>query len=92
MDAILLAAMLATAADYSQTHYAARHPQQFSEANPIIGTHPSPNKVLAFALVNEAALIGFHGTRYAVGFEVANIVAHGFAAGHNARIGVQMQF
>jgi hypothetical protein len=56
-DTFLLATMLtSTAIDWGQTRYIARNPDRFYERNPILGRHPSVNRVdRYFALCGLAA-------------------------------------
>lgn len=50
-------ALLVTGADYLQTRTIARNPDQFYETNPLIGHHPSQEKVATCFIISTAAAI-----------------------------------
>jgi hypothetical protein len=59
MDPALILALSLIGADFAQTEYIARHPQQYYELNPILGKHPTQGAVAVYfagvAAVNVAA-------------------------------------
>lgn len=52
---LLAASTMALAADWSQTRYIAKHPDKFSEKNPILGKHPSTQRVDVYFAASIAA-------------------------------------
>lgn len=81
--------------DGLQTHYATHHPDQFREANPLLGSYPSDGKIIAV----KSLLVG--GTYYVLKdadsqtrktvLTVLDCIYIGVTA-HNAAIGVRMGF
>ncbi len=84
-----------TAMDWSQTRYAARHPAQFRELNPIIGSHPSLGKIdTYFVGVMAIQNVVFFALpdKYRFYWAGANIAIETAVVLHNNSIGVQMRF
>jgi len=50
--------LILSAIDLGQSLYGARHPERFSEGNPILNPHPSPESVLAYFAIAGAVHIG----------------------------------
>lgn len=81
--------------DGLQTHWAVKHPDQFHEANPLLGTEPGDAKIILF----KSAAVGLvywlvkdadSATRKTV-LGVADLMYIG-VVGHNASIGVKVGF
>lgn len=89
------AAWLATrAADWSQTRYIARHPEQFRETNQFLPDHPSLGEVNRHFIVSTALM--FAAAHYLPQYrtrllQVYVVVGAGYVV-HNIGIGVRFQF
>jgi len=84
-----------TTMDWAQTRYAARHPAQFYEINPIIGKHPSVKEVDRYFIGSLAVkntiffiLPEKYQPIWAMGMTTISV---GLIA-HNNSIGIQMKF
>lgn len=95
-DYLLLAtAITAVTIDWAQTRYIARHPQKYSELNPILGKHPSTGKVDRYFA---ASLLGTVGIAFALPTNYrkywlggVTFVEVGFVL-HNKGIGIKADF
>lgn len=89
------AAWLATrAADWSQTRYIARHPEQFRETNQFLPDHPSLGEVNRHFIVSTALM--FAAAHYLPQYRT-RLLQVWFAVGvgvtvRNAAIGVRVEF
>ena len=84
-----------TVADWSQTRYIARHPGQYYEINPIIGKHPSVDKVdrhFVASLILKNGVFFALPEKYRFYWAGANIAIGTAVVLHNNSIGVQMRF
>lgn len=82
-------------ADGLQTHYAVKHPEQFREANPLLGSEPSDAKIILFksaavGIVYWATRDANPATRKTV-LGILDVMYIGVVA-HNASIGVRVGF
>lgn len=83
------------AVDYSQTRYAMDRPDEFKEANPLLGDHPSEGRLNLFALITGIGhvwLTDYVGKEYRSLFQ--NITL-GFKTGtvvNNFYVGAKIEF
>ncbi len=55
---LLISSLIATVIDWRQTNYIAGHPERYGECNPILGRHPSQDKVhLYFAAATASSVL-----------------------------------
>ena len=95
-DTVLLAtALTASALDWAQTRYIARHPDRFHEINPILGRHPSVGRVDAYFALCGLAAVGLtavlsktHRRWFLAG---VTVVETAFVL-HNDGIGIKARF
>jgi hypothetical protein len=81
-------------ADWSQTRYASKNPDEFQETNIFLGSHPNTSTVDVFFL---AQLIGSY---YFVDYFkdqrtpilIGLTIGRGYAVGHNMQVGVKVGF
>jgi hypothetical protein len=96
--------LLLHVADWGQTLYIARHPDQYYEVNPILGKHPSRGRVNTyFALtglvhVAGAVLLPTKFELFNVKFnprrawQFSGIYVEAFVVQHNYRVGIKFYF
>lgn len=90
---LMTAAAVLTVADWAQTRYIARNPNDYRELNPILGSHPSVGKVniyfstvlLLGALGVSTGYINREFLYFYVGIEGSTVV-------RNYQVGVRFQF
>lgn len=93
--ALWLLMNLSIAADWGQTRYIAKHPDQYHEMNPILGDHPSTGDVNRYFIgslaLNNAVyfVLPDDWKPYYAGGVAA--VQFGFVA-HNHSIGIKISF
>lgn len=81
-------------ADWSQTRYIAKHPQEYRETNPLFGTHPSLDKVdLLFA----ATIIGSYYVIDSLDskrekYLITATIVRSLVVGHNLNLGLRIGF
>jgi len=95
MDASLVLALMLETADMSQTLYMTRHPQQYQEMNPILGSHPSQIKVVCYFLTADAGLVVFNHVlpkKYVPVLNYGTVAIEAGFVAHNAHIGVKFSF
>lgn len=81
--------------DGAQTSYASHHPDEFREANPVLGSHPSDAKIILF----KSALVGgvywlvkdVDPTQRKIVLGILDLLYVSVTA-HNAAIGVKIGF
>jgi hypothetical protein len=81
--------------DWAQTRYIASNPETQSEANRILGSHPSLNKVNAYFLLTNLLHLGVAYSlpkSYRVGFQYITIGMELNAVTANASLGIKMEF
>jgi len=91
--ALYLSAQSATVIDWAQTRYIAKHPDKFTEVNPILGKKPSTDNVDAFMVARLALNHGvahYVGDNYRTPVLIGMNLAYWGAVIHNDRIGVKM--
>ena len=82
-------------ADWLQTRYIATHPEEFSEANPILGDHPSTGEVNLYFAVYTAAHYLISRNLHPEPRKWFQMVSIGVTAGtvvRNYHLGVRMEF
>ena len=82
-------------ADWAQTRYIAKNPDQFYERNPILGKHPSVGKVNAYfagAIIGNYLLMDYLSPKNRTLYQAGLISVQIVVVGNNKRIGVGMAF
>lgn len=83
------------ATDYRQTSYGAARPERYREGNPLLGEHPSQEKIdLCFALSSAAELGIAHylPPKYRKAWLIALSIISGAAVYNNYSIGIGLQW
>lgn len=84
-----------TIADWSQTRYIALHPVQYYEINPLIGKHPSVDKVdrhFVASLLVKNGVFFILPEKYRFYWAGANIAVSTGLVIHNNSIGIKFDF
>lgn len=82
-------------ADWKQTRFIARHPDEFYEKNPILGRHPSTKRVDLYFI---GAIAAFNVADYLLGPRLSNgmwigvIAVEGVTVHRNAGLGIKIKF
>lgn len=93
--ALFTASTIALVADWSQTRYIAAHPDRFYEQNPILGRHPSKQKVdLYFAgtIVGNYLIADALPSRYRKLWLGGVLAIELLLVAHNKHIGIKFHF
>jgi len=81
--------------DWLQTRYIANHPQTYYETNPVLGDQPSQEKVDRYffttALLHSWIAYSLP-SRYRKWFQYSTIIMETGYVGHNASIGIGIDF
>jgi hypothetical protein len=93
--ALQVAVTAALFADYKQTEEIAHDPR-YHETNPLLGSHPDPERVRNYFLGSAVAAAGVsvllpHGTVRS-GFQTGVLALEIVTIGHNKRIGLAVKF
>ncbi len=81
--------------DFSQTLQIARQPERYSEINPIMGKHPSTEKVCVYFvtyMIGSFAISYFLPEPYRTAWQSINIVLQFPVIAHNFNVGLGIRF
>jgi hypothetical protein len=90
---LLLLCIALLVVDWLQSRFIAENPERFSETNPILGEHPSPDAVdVYFICCIAATLVGVYVLPYwwALGAGVALAALEAFVTIRNYRRGIRI--
>jgi len=95
MDALMLSAMLLTAADYRQTQVGVIEQHAYYEQNPLMGHHPSMGTLNTRLAVSMAGMVATHyllPPRVARAVFLTDIAVEAAVVAHNEYIGMRIRF
>lgn len=92
---LLGAAVTTTILDWGQTRDIAKNPNKWSEANPILGNHPTTGEVDLYfvgALIAEVGVAHILPSKYRKGFLVGVTLVETICIIHNHGAGIRINF
>jgi hypothetical protein len=81
--------------DYKQTLYITEHPKQFSEANFLLGSHPSPSRVrnyFAISMLSHSVITYMLPEKYKPAWQWGTIAFEAAVDLRNRHVGVHFTF
>ena len=87
--------LMADVLDWSQTRYIAAHPEKFEENNPVLGPHPSQQRVdtwFTTAGIGQVVIAHYLPHQYREGWIMAGLFIETAMVTHNAQLNVRFKW